>query len=153
MPLPVINISQMRDWEEATWASGQTEAEVIRGVGKAVARVALRLTRPGELIVTLAGKGNNGADARAAHGHLAERRVDVLDVKEPQAELSKLDALLSLRPSLIIDGLFGIGINRPLSPEWTAMIQRVNDAHTQVLAVDVPSGLNADTGEPQGAAI
>ncbi len=153
MPLPVINISQMRDWEEATWASGQTEAEVIRGVGKAVARVALRLTRPGELIVTLAGKGNNGADARAAHGHLAERRVDVLDVKEPQSDLTKLDALLSLRPALIIDGLFGIGINRPLSPEWTTYIQRINDARTQVLAVDVPSGLNADTGEPQGAAI
>src|SRR5713101_286275 len=132
MPLPVINISQMRDWEEATWASGQTEAEVI---------------------VTLAGKGNNGADARAAHGHLAERRVDVLDVKEPQSDLTKLDALLSLRPALIIDGLFGIGINRPLSPEWIKLIQRVNETLTQVLAVDVPSGLNGDTGEPQGAAI
>ena len=77
----------------------------------------------------------------------------MLDVKDPQAELSKLDAQLSLQPALIIDGLFGIGINLPLSPEWTAFIQRVNDARAQVLAVDAPSGLNADTGEPQGAAI
>src|SRR6267154_952354 len=153
MSLPVISISQMREWEKATWASGQTEAEVIARVGKCGARLALQLTKPGELILILAGKGNNGADARAAHGHLAERRVDVLDVKEPQAELSKLDALLSLRPALIIDGLFGIGINRPLSPEWTAFIQRMNDAHAQVLAVDAPSGLNAETGEPQSAAI
>src|SRR5882724_11429338 len=119
MSLPVISISQMREWEKATWASGQTEAEVIRRVGKSVARLALQLTRPGELILILAGKGNNGADARAANEHLAERRADVLAVKEPQAELSKLDALLSLRPALIIDGLFGVGINRPLSPEWT----------------------------------
>src|SRR6266705_6697012 len=153
MSLPVINISQMREWEKATWASGQTEAEVIRRVGKCVARLALRLTKPGELILILAGKGNNGADARAANEHLAERRVDVLDVKDPQTELIKLDALLSLRPALIIDGLFGIGINRPLSPEWTTYIQRINDARTQVLAVDVPSGLNADTGEPQGVAV
>jgi NAD(P)H-hydrate epimerase len=153
MSLPVISISQMREWEKATWASGQTEAEVIRRVGKCVARLALQLTTLGELILILAGKGNNGADARAAHGHLAERRVDVLDVQEPQAELSKLDALLSLRPALIIDGLFGIGINRPLTPEWTAFIQHINDARARVLAVDVPSGLNADTGEPQGAAI
>src|SRR5947209_6799973 len=153
MSLPVISISQMREWEKATWASGQTEAEVIRRVGKCVARLALQLTKPGELILILAGTGNNGADARAASDHLAERRVDALDVKDPQAELSKLDQLLSLRPALIIDGLFGIGINRPLSPEWTALIQRVNDARAQVLAVDAPSGLNADTGEPQGAAI
>src|SRR5437773_2174342 len=135
MSLPVISISQMREWEKATWASGQTEAEVIRRVGKCVARLALQLTKPGELILILAGKGNNGADARAANGHLAERRVDVLDVKDPQAELSKLDALLSLRPALIIDGLFGIGINGPLSPEWRALIQRVNDSRGQVLGV------------------
>src|SRR5213082_2427853 len=135
MPIPVITVAQMREWEKATWASGQTEAEVIRRVGKCVASLALQFTRPGDLILILAGKGNNGADARAAHGHLAERRVDVLDVKDPQAELSKLHALLSLRPALIIDGLFGIGINRPLNPEWTAFIQRINDAHAEVLAV------------------
>src|SRR5437660_793139 len=153
MSLPVISISQMSEWEKASWASGRTEAEVIRRVGKCVARLALQLTRPGELILILAGKGNNGADSRVAREHVAERRVDVLDVKDPQAEISKLDALLSLRPALIIDGLFGIGINRPLSAEWTGLIQRVNEAQAQVLAVDVPSGLNADTGEPQGAAV
>lgn len=153
MARPIISIAQMREWEAATWAGGQTEAEVIRLVGKRLARVALRLTRPDELILILAGKGNNGADARAAREHLAERRVDVLDIKEPQADLTKLEALLSLRPALIIDGLFGIGLNRPLGPEWVAFIERVNSAQTQVLAVDVPSGLNADTGDPQPVAI
>jgi hydroxyethylthiazole kinase-like uncharacterized protein yjeF len=153
MPIPVITIAQMRDWEKATWATGQTEAEVIRRVGKCVAAHALRLTRPGDLIIILVGKGHNGEDARCAREHLLERRADVLDVTDPAADLSKLEALLSLRPALIIDGLFGIGINRPLSPEWIKFIQRVNNARTQVLAVDVPSGLNGDTGEAQGAAI
>src|SRR4029077_20117716 len=123
MPMPVINIAQMREWEKATWASGQTEAEVIRRVGKEVARHALRLTQPGDLILILAGKGNNGEDARRVREHLNERRIDALDVKEPGDDLSKVDALLSLRPSLIVDGLFGIGINRPLSPEWVKFIQ------------------------------
>src|SRR6266478_2403497 len=153
MPVPVINIAQMREWEKATWASGQTESAVIRRVGQLVARQALRLTKPQDSILILAGKGNNGEDARSAREHLVERRVDLLYIKDPAADLTALDASLSLNPALIVDGLFGIGINRALSPEWIQFIQRLNQAQGNVLAVDVPSGLNADTGEPQGAAV
>jgi hydroxyethylthiazole kinase-like uncharacterized protein yjeF len=153
MPSPVISIQQMREWEAATWAAGQTEAEVIRRVGECVARCALQMTRPGDLILILAGKGNNGADARSAREHLVERRVDSLDVADPGAELSKLDALLSLRPALVIDGLFGIGLSRPLGADWVEFIQHINDSRLPVLAVDLPSGLNADTGETEGAAV
>ncbi|HVV72616.1 MAG TPA: NAD(P)H-hydrate epimerase, partial [Verrucomicrobiae bacterium] len=152
MPLPVLTIAQMRDWEKATWAAGQTEAEVIRKVGRAVADLALRRTSPGDLILILAGPGNNGADARAAREHLAERRIDLLDVTEPGTEFPKLEARLSLKPRLVIDALFGIGLNRPLSAEWIRFIERVNEAQLPVLAVDVPSGLNADTGQKYGAA-
>ena len=153
MPLPVISIAQMREWEQATWAAGQTEAEVIRRVGAAVACRVLQLTKPGDLILILAGRGHNGDDARCAREHLADRRVEVLEVVSPGADLAKLSALLSLRPSLVIDGLFGIGLNRPLDAEWIQFIQTVNQAHLRVLAVDVPSGLNCDTGRPEGAAI
>ncbi len=153
MPVPVISVTQMRDWEQATWAAGQTEAEVIRRVGKCTALHALRMTQAGDLIVILAGKGHNGADARCAREHLTGRRVEALDVKEPAAEMPKLEALLALNPALVVDGLFGIGLNRPLSPDWSQFIQRINGTNTQVLAVDVPSGLNADTGEPQGGAV
>jgi ADP-dependent NAD(P)H-hydrate dehydratase / NAD(P)H-hydrate epimerase len=153
MPIPVITIAQMRDWERATWAAGQTEAEVIRRVGRCVGLRALQMTQAGDLIVIFAGKGHNGEDARGAREHLAERRVEVLDVTETSADLEKLEALLKLRPALLVDGLFGIGLNRPLGPGWVGFIQRVNNARLPVLAVDVPSGLNGDTGEPQGAAI
>jgi ADP-dependent NAD(P)H-hydrate dehydratase / NAD(P)H-hydrate epimerase len=153
MPVPVISIAQMREWEQATWASGQTEVEVIRRVGRCVAHHAGRLTRPGERVLILAGKGNNGEDARCAREHLTQRFVEVLAITDPAVDGAKLDAELSLRPALIIDGLFGIGLSRPLSPEWVKLIQRINTSGLPVLAVDVPSGLNADTGEPQGAAI
>jgi ADP-dependent NAD(P)H-hydrate dehydratase / NAD(P)H-hydrate epimerase len=153
MPVPVISVAQMREWEQATWAAGQSEAEVIRRVGRCVAFEATSLTRSGQRILILAGKGNNGADARCAREHLADRRVEVLDLTESAADEQKLDASLASHPALIIDGLFGIGINRPLGPEWVKLIQRIHEARVPVLAVDVPSGLNADTGEPQGAAI
>ena len=153
MPVPIISIAQMRDWEQATWAAGQTEAEVIRRVGQCVARRALQLTQPRDLILILAGKGHNGEDARCAREHLVDRRVEVLDVTGTAADLSKLDGLLALRPALVVDGLFGIGLNRPLGPEWVGFIEHVNRAGLPVLAVDVPSGLNGDTGEAQGAAI
>lgn len=153
MPLPVITIAQMREWEKATWSIGRTEEEVIQRVGKCVAQQALRLTRPGDLVVILAGKGHNGADARSACGSLVDRRVEVLDASETAADFHRLEMLLALRPALVIDGLFGIGINRPLSSSWVKLIERVNEARRQVLAVDVPSGLDADSGQPQGGAI
>ncbi len=153
MPSPIITVAQMRAWEQASWAAGQTEAAVIRRVGELVARRALRLTRSGDFIAVLAGKGHNGDDARAAREHLTDRRVEVLDVRDPAAALAPLDALLAARPALVIDGLFGIGLDRPLDADWSALISRLNDAHRRVLAVDVPSGLSAETGEPQGAAV
>ena len=153
MPVPVISIAQMRDWEQATWAAGQQEVEVIRRVGRCVASRALQLTQAGHSILILAGKGHNGDDARCAREHLPDRQVEVFDVIESTADLAKLDVLLASRPALVVDGLFGVGLDRPLGPGWVSFIERVNAAHLQVLAVDVPSGLNADTGEPQGAAI
>jgi ADP-dependent NAD(P)H-hydrate dehydratase / NAD(P)H-hydrate epimerase len=153
MSLPVISVEQMREWERATWVSGRTQDEVIRRVGACIGRRALELTRPGERVVILAGKGHNGEDARCAREHLAARRVDVLEVGDPAAEVSKLEALLSMPTALVIDGLFGIGLDRPLSPEWAALIERLNGKRARVLAVDVPSGLDADTGQSRGAAV
>lgn len=153
MSVPVISIAQMREWEQATWASGQTEAEVIRRVGQRVAQRALLLTRPGDLILLLAGKGHNGDDVRAAQSWLAERQIEIIEVNAPAENFTKLEAALARQPALIVDGLFGIGLNRPLDVTWLKFITLINAAKLPVLAVDVPSGLNADTGENFGAAI
>lgn len=153
MSLPVISLSQMRAWEQATWATGQTEAEVIRRVGERLAHRVLELTRPHDFILLLAGKGHNGDDVRAARPHLTERRVELLNVASPAASLRQLELFLGENPALVVDGLFGIGLNRPLDEDWIAFITRLNGTHPGILAVDVPSGLNADTGETHGAAV
>jgi len=143
----------MREWENATWATGQTEAEVIRRVGKQLARRARRLTRADDFILILAGKGHNGDDARAAKEFLDNRKVKVLDLLLPDTDLLKLEMTLAEKPALVIDGIFGLGLNRPLAEPWQKIIAAVNAAKIPVLAVDVPSGLNADTGETFGAAV
>jgi NAD(P)H-hydrate epimerase len=153
MPIPVINITQMREWENATWATGQTEAEVIRRAGKKIAKRARKLTGADDVILILAGKGHNADDARAAQEFLDDRRVEILDVTAPESDLPNLETALRHKPALVIDGLFGIGLNRALDDGWKKFIAAVNESKIPILAVDVPSGLNADTGEPQGAAI
>ena len=153
MSVPVISVAQMRAWENATWQTGQTEAAVIQLVGQAVARRALELTAPGQSITLLAGKGHNGDDTRAAINHLPDRRVDLLEVASPADDFLKLEAALHRKPSLIVDGLFGVGLNRSLDESWRRFIARINASGVPVLSVDVPSGLNADTGETFGSAI
>ncbi|HXI69119.1 MAG TPA: NAD(P)H-hydrate dehydratase [Verrucomicrobiae bacterium] len=153
MPVPVINLAQMREWERATWATGQPEAEVIRRVGQNVAARALTLTCSGDLLLLLAGKGHNGDDVRAAEKFLEDRKVILLNVTDPKAALAKFQSCASIPPALIIDGLFGIGLSRALDDDWKKLIAAVNATQIPVLAVDVPSGLNADKGEHFGAAI
>jgi NAD(P)H-hydrate epimerase len=153
MPAPIISVAQMREWEKASWATGLSESNVIYRVGEIVARHVRQLTQTADLVVILAGKGHNGDDARQAANHLPDQRVQVCRVTDPAGALPEIKALSRSKPALIVDGLFGIGINRPLDEHWRALIQYVNDLNTRILAVDVPSGLNADTGEPEGAAI
>jgi NAD(P)H-hydrate epimerase len=170
MPIPVINLAQMREWESLTWAAGQTdEGEVIRRVGHALAQSALQLTRAGDAILILAGKGHNGDDARAAKEFLTDRKIILLNATDPEAALDEFlqhtarnDNGTGLQPfsdaedvcpALIIDGLFGIGLDRLLADGWKKLIAAVNGSKIRVLAVDIPSGLNAETGEHFGAAI
>ena len=153
MSLPVISLTQMREWEQSTWQTGQTEASVIKRAGQAVALRGLQLTRPHDRILVLAGKGHNGDDARAAADHLPDRKVIQMNVDDPELAQSQLISELAAQPALIIDGLFGTGVNRPLASNWIRFIQTINQSGRCALAVDVPSGLNADTGEPMGDAI
>lgn len=143
----------MREWEAATWAAKRTPTEVISRVGHLVTAHARQLTRAGDSILILAGKGHNGDDARQVVLNLADREVTLLNITDPSAGLREFMSLLSLPPALIIEGLFGIGLHSQLDADWIRLIDRINRAQIPILSVDVPAGLNADTGVPQGTAI
>lgn len=153
MPVPVITVAQMREWEKATWASGQNEEAVMRRAGRAVAEHAQSLAAAGGRVIVFAGKGHNGEDAKYAAKCLTGHDVKLLQVFDPEAALSEFNTLQKEPIALIIDGLFGIGLNRPLAGNWIRLIQTINHSGLPVVAVDVPSGLNADTGMPLNDAI
>ncbi|MGA3180918.1 MAG: NAD(P)H-hydrate dehydratase [Verrucomicrobiota bacterium] len=158
MPLPVISVEQMRQWEKAAWAAGNTAAAVIKRIGRLIAARVLLLTRPGDTILILAGRGHNGDDARAALPHLPGRKPALVQALDPRAAAKEFlqktkSASIHHRPPWIIDALFGIGLNRPLDEPWRTLIDAVNQSGLPVLSVDVPSGLNADSGQVEGAAI
>lgn len=153
MSVPIIMVAQMREWEKATWDSGQTEAEVIRRVGKRIAKRARKLTGSGDAILILAGKGNNGNDAKAAGEFIDDRQVEIFNIASPETDLPRLKELLRRKFAFIIDGLFGIGLNRPLDEHWQKLISMINASKVPVIAIDAPSGLNCDTGLTEGAAI
>jgi hydroxyethylthiazole kinase-like uncharacterized protein yjeF len=98
-------------------------------------------------VLVLAGPGNNGGDARIVAARLQERffRVKVV---------TRLDEIPAAPHwALIVDGLFGIGLARPVAGEHARLVDFVNRQDCPVLALDVPSGLDADTGAVHGVAV
>lgn len=143
----------MRTWEATSWQAGRSEAEVIAQVGRLLAKRLRALTCSRDRILLLAGKGHNGDDTRAIAQNLPDRKVELLEIQEPEAGLSALAQALAWRPTWLVDGLFGIGLNRPLNSAWVKLIETINATELPVLAVDVPSGLDAQAGRTWGAAV
>lgn len=125
----------------------------------------------GGSVVVLAGPGNNGGDAFVVARLLREAFFDVIVVFRGNPATLPTDAAAAYRafvaaggaavadiPSgwdgtLIIDGLFGIGLARPLAAEYATLVEWANTSGKPILALDVPSGLDADTGEATGPVI
>jgi len=95
----------------------------------------------------LAGPGNNGGDARIAATYLKDRFFRVSVVSHPR-ELPH-----DRNWGLVIDGLFGIGLARPIAGDYAELVQYANRQRCPVLALDVPSGIQSDTGQVLGCAV
>jgi hydroxyethylthiazole kinase-like uncharacterized protein yjeF len=120
-------------------------------------------------IVVVAGRGNNGGDGFVAAAELAARGREVSVVLLCERDSLQGDAALAARgwkypvlpfnpqalgkPALIIDALFGAGLNRPVKGEPHDMIEAINANGAPVLAVDLPSGINGTTGLVMGSAV
>jgi hydroxyethylthiazole kinase-like uncharacterized protein yjeF len=145
MPVPVYRTQDLRRIEAA--AAGATPPLMERA-GAAAADLAARIAAPGAKdLLVLAGPGDNGGDARIAAERLRERffRVTVA---------TRLDEIPDGKAwSLAVDGLFGIGLSRPVAGEHARMVEYVNRLGCPILALDVPSGIDADTGAVHGAAV
>jgi hydroxyethylthiazole kinase-like uncharacterized protein yjeF len=125
----------------------------------------------GRRVLVLAGPGNNGGDAFEVAAHLKRwfYRVELVFAgDEHQLSEDALAALrrwrecggntyaappAALRPDLVVDGLFGIGLTRALEGGYAELIAGINRLPGPRLALDIPSGINADTGAVMGTAL
>jgi NAD(P)H-hydrate epimerase len=166
----------MRALEAAAFAAGVSEADLQQRAATAVAEEVARLVAPGERVAVLVGHGNNGRDGMLAGMWLAERQRQVEVVLAPrhgvtEAEQTRLrelgarvvdaEATSEVLPSarVAVDALAGIGTRGALREPLASLARKVNEVSgergdaVQVVAVDVPSGIDADTGDVPGEVV
>lgn len=167
--MKLFTAQKMRAADKAAADAGIPLLLLMERAGYAVADAALRLPNPDILI--LCGKGNNGGDGYVAARYLlTERRVEVLELADtpggddaetmraallahglapqPLTQKALTDALRA-RP-LVIDALFGSGLSGPLEGDLAKIVETLNQSGADILSVDIPSGLSADTGGVMG---
>ncbi|WP_232630132.1 NAD(P)H-hydrate dehydratase [Methylobacterium sp. Leaf118] len=170
---PLLTVEAMRRVDAAAIAAGTPGLTLMQRAGAAVAARARALAlalalAPGGRVLILCGPGNNGGDGFVAARLLAEEGQAVaLRLLGDRAALTGDAALAAsewtgavgpaetdLPPcDLIIDALFGAGLSRDLDGAARALVEAVNASGVPVLAVDVPSGLDGDTGSVRGVAV
>jgi NAD(P)H-hydrate epimerase len=137
--IALLTAEETRRAEEAH--EGSLE-ELMERAGRAVADLVLAQF-PGRVAV-VCGSGNNGGDGRVCARVLREATREVTVVEQ----FGELDAA-----EVIVDALLGIGLHDAPREDVARMIERINSAGAAVVAVDVPSGVNASTGEVPGSAV
>ena len=166
--MEVLTSAEMGRADRLTIAAGTPGFALMLSAGQAVAGAAMDLVEEGPILV-VAGPGNNGGDGFVAAAELAARGREVSVILLCERDSLQGDAASAARgwkypvlpfnpqaigrPALIIDALFGAGLNRPLEGDPHDMIEAINANGAPVLAVDLPSGINGATGAVMGVAV
>jgi NAD(P)H-hydrate epimerase len=128
--------------EEARLAEeGHDVAELMGRAGAAVAREVLQRFPDASRIAVVCGGGSNGGDGRVAARILREEGREAVETEAVE------------QADVIVDALFGTGFRGEPRPDAAALIARMNAAGPPLVSVDVPSGVDASTGEIAGAAV
>jgi ADP-dependent NAD(P)H-hydrate dehydratase / NAD(P)H-hydrate epimerase len=141
---PLYTAGEMRSAE-----AGHDVDALMERAGRAVAEFILHEFDEARAITIVCGPGNNGGDGRVAARVLREAERDVVVVEaKPEDEEKDLGD-----PDLIVDALFGTGFTGEPRPGAARLIEQMNDADVDIVSVDVPSGVDASSGEVAGAAV
>ena len=172
LPENLYTAVQVRELERRAIEDARIPAGTLMQRAGEAAWQQLRLQWPGaEHLLILCGTGNNAGDGYVlAHRALQERqRVTVLTLGDrtrlPQTASDARGTFLKAggkeqgfegrlpAADVIVDALLGIGLDRAVGGEWLKLVKEVNACQMPVLSIDIPSGLNADTGMEMGTAI
>lgn len=160
---------------------GISVSVLMENAGRQVADVTRSYMMEGSAVLILVGAGNNGGDGLVAARHLANRGhlVQIISIADehkftgaPQTQLHiarKMGIPVTFLPGrdgalarwlhdsdvgdAVVDAMFGTGLNRPLDGPVKDLILQLNQANRRVISVDIPSGLDCDTGGALGIAV
>jgi ADP-dependent NAD(P)H-hydrate dehydratase / NAD(P)H-hydrate epimerase len=160
----VLTAAQVRAAEQALIDSGTSVDELMQRAGRGAAEWVWRMAA-GRSVTVLCGPGNNGGDGYVIAEALRERgaSVGVIAATEPATDAARTArglyrgkvlgadaALHALRQAqgdrVLVDCLFGTGLTRPLSHDHFALLTRLAASHHQRVAIDLPSGVESDSG-------
>jgi ADP-dependent NAD(P)H-hydrate dehydratase / NAD(P)H-hydrate epimerase len=167
--IELLTAEEMARADTLAVAGGVAGATLMENAGSAVAEeVARRFPDAGDIAV-LCGPGNNGGDGFVAARHLQQRGYKVslgFDGDEARlpadaAAMAKrydgtrqpLDAAVIAGADVVVDGLFGAGLARPIEGKLARLIESLYASNLPVIAIDVPSGIDGTTGDVRGTAI
>jgi NAD(P)H-hydrate epimerase len=142
---------------------------LMENAGRGAAEVLMRLNPERKRVMIFCGKGNNGGDGFVISRHLDNHGwpVDVIQCA-PRVELTGDAAVMQSitakahisaasqteeEPGWMVDALFGTGLTGPLREPYGGIVRAINGSGAKVLAVDIPSGLDCDTGQPLGPTV
>ena len=165
----LLTASEMREADARTIAAGTPGSVLMERAGLAVAEAAGGLTDQGRRVLVACGTGNNGGDGFVVARLLAERGYGVAVGLHGSRDALRADAaasaerwtgevtpLAALDPGsfdLVVDAVLGTGLARSLEGGLRGSIERLNGCGRPILAVDVPTGVDSDSGQVRGAAI
>jgi hydroxyethylthiazole kinase-like uncharacterized protein yjeF len=169
MLIDLLTVNEMAEADRRTIAAGTPGITLMEHAGVAVADAAARrfpLATPG---LVVCGPGNNGGDGFVAARVLAQRgypiRLILLGGRERlkgdaaeaasrfRGEIEGPEVFEGVRAGFVIDALFGAGLDRAIEGVAAELISRINRSGLPVVAVDLPSGINGDTGQMMGVAV
>lgn len=181
MTLRPLTRAEVRSIDErAAEELGLPTLVLMENAGRGAADILLSALAPGDRVMIACGTGNNGGDGAVVARHLDStghpQRVvwfgatDRLSgdaatqhailarsgIPQESWDFSRSDAELRAlfeAADWIVDGLFGTGLDRPVTGAPRRVIEAINASGKPVLALDLPSGLDCDTGAPRGAAV
>jgi hydroxyethylthiazole kinase-like uncharacterized protein yjeF len=133
--------AEMRAAEERYPGYPDSIPELMERAGAAVAREAMRAFPAARRFACVCGGGSNGGDGRVAARVLREAGLEADETSEVEG------------CDVVVDALFGTGFSGEPRPEAAALIARINSADADVVSVDLPSGVDASTGQVAGAVV
>jgi len=181
LPMKCVTSKQMQEIDRVAIQRFRVPSlTLMENAGKVTADIIQKKIKKGESILIIVGKGNNGGDGLVIARYLMEanEKIEIALLTSPE-DLShdakaNWEKLIPLQPKTlyvedekdlpglkialsktkyVVDAIFGTGLNADVRGRYEKIIEMVNASSRYVFAVDIPSGLSADTGQPLGTAI